>query len=289
MRRDVGGSCCRCGTGRSAKAKQGRRWERWYFQIEQVNPPPAPPPTPPASAPANLSKCRDVRENYFFRSGNSLYELLEIPKDSTPEDIKKKYRRLALKYDTIYLELNPVEIPLLQVSPGQKSWQCGGWGDVQEDQQCQCYPEVRLELTMTMKWNLCGLLAKTNWQMFSVMRRKDNCTTNMGALVFILQTRWVGDCWLIANSESSVLATWLAFTDAYLPTLRTAWLLCFIWIGWRRPGGHLVLCPVQVVQGDKESTQAMFSTFPIMLQGLFCLCGLLTGCYFMCCLCCCCW
>ena len=31
------------------------------------------------------------------RSGNSLYELLEIPKDSTPEDIKKKYRRLALK------------------------------------------------------------------------------------------------------------------------------------------------------------------------------------------------
>ena len=106
-----------------------------------------------------VSRCE---RNYFFRSGNSLYELLEIPKDSTPEDIKKKYRRLALKYDTIYLELNPVEIPLLQVSPGQKSWQCGGWGDVQEDQQCQCYPEVRLELTMTMKWNLCGLLAKTN-------------------------------------------------------------------------------------------------------------------------------
>jgi len=32
------------------------------------------------------------------RSGNSLYELLEIPKDSTDNDIKKKYRRLALKY-----------------------------------------------------------------------------------------------------------------------------------------------------------------------------------------------
>ena len=42
----------------------------------------------------------------FFRSGNSLYELLDIPKDSTPEDIKKKYRRLALKYDLIYPELN---------------------------------------------------------------------------------------------------------------------------------------------------------------------------------------
>ena len=43
-------------------------------------------------------------ENNFFRSGNSLYELLDIPKDSTPEDIKKKYRRLALKYDTLYME-----------------------------------------------------------------------------------------------------------------------------------------------------------------------------------------
>lgn len=32
------------------------------------------------------------------RSGNSLYELLELPKASTPDDIKKKYRRLALKY-----------------------------------------------------------------------------------------------------------------------------------------------------------------------------------------------
>ena len=32
------------------------------------------------------------------RSGNSLYELLDIPKSSTNEDIKKKYRRLALKY-----------------------------------------------------------------------------------------------------------------------------------------------------------------------------------------------
>eukprot|EP00092_Neocalanus_flemingeri_P012517 GFUD01013492.1.p2 GENE.GFUD01013492.1~~GFUD01013492.1.p2 ORF type:complete len:264 (+),score=82.47 GFUD01013492.1:61-852(+) len=32
------------------------------------------------------------------RSGNSLYELLDIPKASTAVDIKKKYRRLALKY-----------------------------------------------------------------------------------------------------------------------------------------------------------------------------------------------
>ena len=32
------------------------------------------------------------------RSGNSLYELLDIPKSSSAQDIKKKYRRLALKY-----------------------------------------------------------------------------------------------------------------------------------------------------------------------------------------------
>lgn len=32
------------------------------------------------------------------RTGDSLYELLEIPKSSTSDDIKKRYRRLALKY-----------------------------------------------------------------------------------------------------------------------------------------------------------------------------------------------
>jgi len=32
------------------------------------------------------------------QSGNSLYELLDIPKESTEQEIKKKYRRLALKY-----------------------------------------------------------------------------------------------------------------------------------------------------------------------------------------------
>jgi len=31
-------------------------------------------------------------------SGTSLYETLDIPKSSTPEDIKKAYRKLALKY-----------------------------------------------------------------------------------------------------------------------------------------------------------------------------------------------
>ncbi|KAH6941778.1 hypothetical protein HPB50_023584 [Hyalomma asiaticum] len=31
-------------------------------------------------------------------SGDSLYEILGLPKTSTPEDIKRTYRRLALKY-----------------------------------------------------------------------------------------------------------------------------------------------------------------------------------------------
>ena len=34
----------------------------------------------------------------LHRSGNSLYELLDLPKNSSGDDIKKKYRRLALKY-----------------------------------------------------------------------------------------------------------------------------------------------------------------------------------------------
>ena len=39
------------------------------------------------------------KKNLFFRrTGDSLYELLEIPKTSTHQDIKKRYRRLALKY-----------------------------------------------------------------------------------------------------------------------------------------------------------------------------------------------
>ena len=70
---------------------------------------------------SRLSRCKSFKVRCermkFFRSGNSLYELLDIPKDSTPEDIKKKYRRLALKYDMICLEQNRTEIPKLQVSP----------------------------------------------------------------------------------------------------------------------------------------------------------------------------
>jgi len=43
-------------------------------------------------------KSRDNDISRLSRSGNSLYELLDIPKTSTETDIKKKYRRLALKY-----------------------------------------------------------------------------------------------------------------------------------------------------------------------------------------------
>jgi len=42
------------------------------------------------------SKDNDISR--LSRSGNSLYELMDIPKTSTDNEIKKKYRRLALKY-----------------------------------------------------------------------------------------------------------------------------------------------------------------------------------------------
>jgi len=48
--------------------------------------------------PQSRRKSKDNDISRLSRSGNSLYELLEIPKTSTESDIKKKYRRLALKY-----------------------------------------------------------------------------------------------------------------------------------------------------------------------------------------------
>ena len=46
----------------------------------------------------NRRKGRNDDISRLSRSGNSLYELLEIPKSSTDADIKKKYRKLALRY-----------------------------------------------------------------------------------------------------------------------------------------------------------------------------------------------
>jgi DnaJ-class molecular chaperone len=39
-------------------------------------------------------------KNYFFFStaGDSLYQILGLPKTATADDVKKTYRRLALKY-----------------------------------------------------------------------------------------------------------------------------------------------------------------------------------------------
>ena len=56
-------------------------------------------PLPDAEqARSSRKKNRNDDVSRLSRSGNSLYELLDIPKSSTNEDIKKKYRRLALKY-----------------------------------------------------------------------------------------------------------------------------------------------------------------------------------------------
>jgi len=55
----------------------------------------------PNATDSEQPKSRRSKENDISRlskSGNSLYELLDIPKDSSAGDIKKKYRRLALKY-----------------------------------------------------------------------------------------------------------------------------------------------------------------------------------------------
>ena len=58
-------------------------------------------PIPEASEQSGSSRRKNQRNDdvsRLSRSGNSLYELLDIPKSSTNEEIKKKYRRLALKY-----------------------------------------------------------------------------------------------------------------------------------------------------------------------------------------------
>ena len=47
---------------------------------------------------SNRRKGRNDDISRLSRSGNSLYELFDIPKGSTDADIKKKYRKLALKY-----------------------------------------------------------------------------------------------------------------------------------------------------------------------------------------------
>jgi len=51
-----------------------------------------------AEDPQSRRKSRDNDISRLSRSGTSLYELLDLPKGSTESDIKKKYRRLALKY-----------------------------------------------------------------------------------------------------------------------------------------------------------------------------------------------
>lgn len=139
-------------------------------------------------------------ENNYFRSGNSLYELLEIPKDSTPEDIKKKYRRLALKYDSIYLDESPnaAELsrwPDCRYHPDKNPDNAEAEEMFKKINSANAILRFVSTWTITMKWNL--MWTNTNWCMFTVMRRKDNCTTSMAASVFILPTRWVG-WWLLS-------------------------------------------------------------------------------------------
>lgn len=36
--------------------------------------------------------------NFFSTSGDTLYQILDLPKTATADDVKKTYRKLALKY-----------------------------------------------------------------------------------------------------------------------------------------------------------------------------------------------
>jgi len=119
------------------------------------------------------------------RSGNSLYELLDIPKDSTPEDIKKKYRRLALKY---HPDKNPDNAEAEEMFKKINSANA----ILSDEKKRQLYDE----------YGSFGLYLA------------DQVGEDLVGTLFCVQSKW--------------------------------------------------------------------------FKGLFCLCGLLTGCYFMCCLCCCC-
>jgi len=119
------------------------------------------------------------------RSGNSLYELLEIPKDSTPEDIKKKYRRLALKY---HPDKNP--------------------GDAEAEEMFKKINSANAILSDEKKRQLYDEYGSFGLYL------ADQVGEDLVGTLFCVQSKW--------------------------------------------------------------------------FKGLFCLCGLLTGCYFMCCLCCCC-
>jgi len=119
------------------------------------------------------------------RTGNSLYELLDIPKDSTPEDIKKKYRRLALKY---HPDKNPDNAEAEEMFKKINSANA----ILSDEKKRQLYDE----------YGSFGLYLA------------DQVGEDLVGTLFCVQSKW--------------------------------------------------------------------------FKGLFCLCGLLTGCYFMCCLCCCC-
>uniref|UniRef100_A0A183CJ76 DnaJ homolog subfamily B member 9 n=1 Tax=Globodera pallida TaxID=36090 RepID=A0A183CJ76_GLOPA len=53
---------------------------------------------PPDSDRSDARESRRSRVNDSLTTHKNLYELLNVPKDATDDDIKRAYRRLALRY-----------------------------------------------------------------------------------------------------------------------------------------------------------------------------------------------
>ena len=116
---------------------------------------------------SNRRKGRNDDISRLSRSGNSLYELFDIPKGSTDADIKKKYRKLALKY---HPDKNP---------------------DNEEAE--EMFKKINHANSILRRVN-CGNVSGGEL-IFSVMRRRDSCMTSMAVLGCTLLSRWEMISW----------------------------------------------------------------------------------------------
>ena len=123
-------------------------------------------PLPDAEQARNSrKKNRNDDVSRLSRSGNSLYELLDIPKSSTNEEVKKKYRRLALKY---HPDKNPDNVEAEEM-----------------------FKKINHANSILRSVSVVSKGVHYTELMFPclVMKRRDRCTTSTGALVSTLLNR----------------------------------------------------------------------------------------------------